>query len=380
VISGDYAAATNNIYSQVSEAVSKVIAESPYLLPEEADAVRKSFQANCLHWVSRSGVARPILRGSMMGNLVGFCILCLINKACYNLACNLRRKRTGKLRLETAIINGDDIAFAGDSLFYADWRLVTATFGLVVNEEKTGFSDEFVELNSKSIRTDRLRPLRKPVLSCLDFESDDPSCLLTQIIDGLRTLSAGTLNRVIYSARNSIIRRGVCLSTVPRRFVRALLKKRWFRLALRVEPVVKESGVARHWPVVSRDFRPADSHMALYNQKVVELQEYGVTLARGLKCVPWSRKISGRPEIPKGPDFRLRIGSPTWKWRWKVPLLRAWEALHLPVRYLGSDLWEDDFPDLAVDVKVEIVPRRFPPPPSWLVEQGVDVSGHVFGA
>jgi hypothetical protein len=379
LISGDYTAATDNIYLQVTEAISEVLASSPYLLPEEAEALRRSFKAEDMHWVSKKGISHPIRRGSMQGNLLSFPMLCLINKACYDLACSLRRRRTGKLRLEVPIINGDDIAFAGDTLFYDEWVAVTSAFGLVVNREKTGVSSVFVELNSRSFLlgpTGKIRAVRKPVLSCL-MEDDSPSCLLSRLIEGLGLLPPGVLHRVIYSLRAAITLRGICVATVPSRFRSVLIKKGWFRRALRADPEIEEEGVRRHWRVIPSDHGPPSALFPLYNHLSDAAQREGISLARGFRCVPYATRLKVGPDEGRLRPVRLGFSEPQWEWRWREPVLRFWQRAGFPLVKLGSQTWSDDHPDLSVRIRVIILPGVFPPPVGWLRDQGVDESGHL---
>jgi len=358
-ISGDYEAATNNIYLPAVFAVVEVLSESSHLSEEERELLLGSFRAENLNWVSRSGRCHAINRGSMMGNLVSFCVLCLLNKACYDICCSIRRDRSGKLRLENAIINGDDIAFAGDQSFYNDWMSVTSHFGLVVNKEKTGVSSVFLELNSRTflIKGSTIRPLRKPVLSAL-LPGTDPSCLLTRLWDGLRTLSPGGFRRMVVLLRHSIIQRGVTLSSIPVRLRRVFVKERWFRQALAVRPCVLETGVDRSWPVVLRDERPPDHLLPLYEKKKRELLVFDVSLVRGVKVRPRDSVISGFPTIPAlDPEVDFVH---SWSWKWFLPLWNWWES-NLPLVPLGSSLWVDDHADLSVSVECVVRPVRFPP-------------------
>jgi len=359
-VSGDYKAATNNIYLPAVETIVRVLAEAPSLSEEERTILLGSFASENLHWVSMNGVSHPILRGSMMGNLVSFPVLCLLNKACFDIVSSLRRKRTGVKRYRRPIINGDDIAFAGDRQTYDDWVMVTGHFGLVVNEEKTGFSSRFIELNSRSYDVERRGFLRKPVLSAL-LPGDDPSCLLSRLWEGLKTLSPGVLRYVIVMMRHHIQRRGVCLSGIPARMRRVLLKDRWFRAAVQVEPQVVSSGVKRCWPVVTRDFRPPPSHLRLYERMQRALLRLGVKLCRGVRVRPWECRLKKgrRPEVSS--FGRLRLVT-RWRWRWSAPLLNYWEACNLPVVELSQGQWEEDHPDLFSETVAEIESLRFPPP------------------
>jgi len=364
-ISGDYEAATNNLHVDAVFQVVNVIADSPSLTSEERETLIESFRPENLHWVSRKGVSHPILRGSMMGNLMSFPILCLINKACFDMASSLRRKRTKERRYRKVIINGDDIAFCGDDHMYNDWVMVTSTYGLVVNREKTGISSEFIELNSRSYQVKK-GFLRKPVLSALQ-PGLDPSCLLTRLWEGMRTLSPGSLRYVIIMCRHDIIKRGVSLSSVPARLRRVLLKEAWFRSALLHEPVLVHSGVARAWPVVLSDFRPAGEMMELYEKKKKELLLLGLSMARGKTCKPYEVKLAkGKlvAPIPRG-TFSYSV---EWKWKWYRPLMSWWSRQGLPVNYLGSSIWEEDFDDLTVKVSVKVSHPGLGPPPSLLLD------------
>jgi hypothetical protein len=360
-VSGDYEAATNNIYVQVPWAIAQVLSESPDLSSEEREALLESFRPENLRWAASSGSVRPILRGSMMGNLMSFPMLCLLNKACYDIACSLRRNRTSKLRLETVIINGDDIAFAGDSQFYDEWVSVTSAFGLVVNREKTGVSRELVELNSRCFvvyptASRRLRVLRKPVLSAL-APGDNPDCLLSRLWDGLRTLSPGTFRWMAVMLRHEVIRRGVSLSSIPSRLRRVLVKERWFRRALLEKPVLVRSGVERAWPVVTSSEAPAEHLLPLYDQKCQELLRLGVAYARGRKCSPFSLSLKkGGPRDTHRLPAHLRVSFRTrWVWRWPAPLLRWWTdpRVGLAVRSLPDTVWLDDHRDLTISVVAE---------------------------
>lgn len=313
-----------------------------------------------------------------MGNLLSFPVLCLLNRACWGIMNSLRTKRSGVRSKRSVLINGDDIAFAGDSLAFDDWKLVTSHFGLVVNKEKTGVSREWLELNSRSFLLREgpagilVRPLRKPVLSCL-MPGLDSSCLLTRLWDGLRTLSPATLRLAIVELRYDIITRGVTLTGIPKRLRLVLLKEAWFRQALFTEPDLIEWGVKRCWPVVPSDVRPPDSLLPLYERGCRELLRVGVSLARGVKVLPYGSTVRKVPVTRPCPRGRVSLKS-YWVWRWPRPLLSWWESSGLPTQKLGDSSWCDDHPDLAVKW-LSVVTNGVRPPDSLLV--GVNVSGFV---
>lgn len=374
-ISGDYEAATNNIYVQVPWTIAQVLAESPHLSEEEREALLESYRPENLHGqfgTCRSAESFPILRGSMMGNLMSFPMLCVLNKVCYDICCDLRYKRDRKLRLENVIINGDDIAFAGDSQFYDDWVSVTSFFGLKVNLEKTEVSSEFVDLNSRTFQvcpTGRIEALRKPVLSALQ-PLDDPSCLLTRLWDGLRTLSPGSFRWMVIMLRHHIIRRGVNLSSIPLRMRRVFVKMAWFRRAILTEPIIIEKGAHRAWRVVTSDLAPPDELRPFYDDARVLLDRFGVRWARGIKARPFETRLApgmkgSSADLLRGPGRKVFHFHRVWSWRWPAPLMWLWRRFDLPFHNLRhSELWESDHPDLSTQVIYSItsvIPR--PPCP-----------------
>lgn len=383
IVSGDYQAATNNIYVEAVETIVNVLAESPSLLPEERTTLIESFRPENLNWVSRKGFKHRIRRGSMMGNLMSFNVLCLLNKACFDIMCSLRRKRGDVKGYRRPLINGDDIAFVGDRAAFDDWVMVTSHYGFIVNESKTGFDPGWLELNSRSFRltalkdgTWKVRALRKPVLSAL-LPGNDTSCLLTRLWDGLRTLSPGSFRTMVVMLRHEITLRGVSLSSIPARLRRVLLKDRWFRSAIFTEPCLYKVGIDRSMRHIYRDVRPSDECMQLYEEAgrgsmLGHLEKWlGKTVhppERVLLCrkhpVLYQRPVPGR--------IRYQV---RWLWLWDAVVWSVWDRLCLPVRHLSSGLWEDDHPHLTVSVTPVVSHQGYPPPPSLMV--GVVRSGFV---
>jgi len=150
------------------------------------------------------------------------------------------------------LINGDDIAFCSDSLYKTIWRGVVEHFGMVVNWEKSGFSTRYVELNSKSFDFKIDRFVKKPVLSAFRRDSA-PGCILSALLEGLKGFSSSSCWKAIIALRNLVKRSGVQLVSIPAPWRKPLLRKRWFRQALSVEPFVEKVGLERAWPQVVRD-------------------------------------------------------------------------------------------------------------------------------
>lgn len=225
IISGDYQAATDNIYLSAVRAIVEVLAEDSRLSEEELFVLRESFDK--LRWMSASGVEHPIERGSMMGNLVSFPLLCLLNKACHDIASDCvygeGERRVGRF-------NGDDCLFLGSSTMFSKWREVTSRYGLVVNEGKTMRSRRWADLNSQTFDVLRRRLVPKPVLSFLLPSRSAPGELLSSVLSGLSSFRpAVSLLVVNVLMRYEISLRGFTLSNIPSAWCKVLSKKRWFR-------------------------------------------------------------------------------------------------------------------------------------------------------
>lgn len=227
IISGDYQAATDNIFLPAVQAVVEVLAEDERLSEEERKVLLGSFEN--IRWISKSGKEWSINRGSMMGNLVSFCVLCLLNKACHDIASiNVYGLKKGRCRIGR--FNGDDCLFAGNRQLYLEWRRVTSLYGLVVNEEKTGVSRRWAELNSRTFDLRQRSFVSKPVFSWLLPSRNKPGEILTSILTGIRDLKTSLQRWIVHVVmRHEICLRGFALSNIPSGWVRNLVKKKWFR-------------------------------------------------------------------------------------------------------------------------------------------------------
>jgi hypothetical protein len=247
IISGDYSAATDNIYLEAVHAIVEVLAECPELSEEERKVLVGSFTN--LRWRSLMGKEHPINRGSMMGNLVSFPLLCLLNKACFDISTDIfygpNSGRIGRF-------NGDDCLFPGCEGFFRLWRQVTATFGFKVNEDKTGFSKCWADLNSQPYRKGAKGLNPKPILSFLRPFRQDTEELLSEVYAGIKSFRRDVQAWVWNVAmRHEISLREISASQIPKRVLRFLFKKSWFRRALQNGPAkIIEKGTKRTPDVV----------------------------------------------------------------------------------------------------------------------------------
>nr|UJQ92028.1 MAG: putative RNA-dependent RNA polymerase [Botoulivirus sp.] len=350
-ISGDYESATDNIFVETVRAIVEVLCEDRNLTPMERDVLSNSFQN--VHYRTCTGRLYPIKRGSMMGNLVSFPLLCLLNKACFDIVSDLKigwgSNRVGRF-------NGDDCCFCGDESFMRFWREVTSSYGLIVNKEKTGFSREWIELNSRSynVRDDRFVP--KPVLSFLRPARDDSeSDLLANVLESVRGLRREVQIWVVNCLmRAECSMRGVHPETYPREWTNYLLKRKWFRGAMGYRCETVETGVKREVPVVIGP-PPNERYYDWVTSRSRELECDNVRRWLGVRVEPFNSRFlldhkSRSKPVSRDSAFRWKVGRAEWAFVWPRAV---WEiAKDLPGCVLSPSerrtTWLADHPFLTV--------------------------------
>lgn len=228
VISGDYTSATDRIFLPAVRAIVEELSSDPHLSVEEREVFLASF-GDLSYVVSSCSVAEggPILRGSMMGNLMSFPLLCILNKACFDMA---TEEVYGRDVRRVGRFNGDDCCFAGNRQLYRKWRLVTSIFGLEVNESKTMISNRWIDLNSQVYDMTRKNMIPKPTLGFLRPHANEPGEILTSILKGIASFSNSTQLWIVNCVmRWEISVKGFSPSNLPPMWIGILQKRKWFR-------------------------------------------------------------------------------------------------------------------------------------------------------
>nr|UJQ92026.1 MAG: putative RNA-dependent RNA polymerase [Botoulivirus sp.] len=354
IISGDYSSATDKIRLEAVEAMVQVLQESPDLTVEEREVLGQSF-AGLQYQIGVCGSSplEGIHRGQMMGSLVSFPLLCLLNKVCFDLTTDLVSGTPGTSRVGR--FNGDDCLFAGDRRVYEVWQQVTAAYGFVVNVTKTGFSRRFGELNSRCFDYARGVFLRKIVLSFLrPVERDQCGDILCDIVEGIKHLQVSTQQWVVNCLmRHEISLRTISVGSLPKHWFRSLLKRRWFRDALRRDPTPTiEYGDDRSLPVKLGPLPIPRLHptiTALAGRLASEHTERWT----GVRAEPFVRRLvrgKRQPVLPRSPY--LSVLRKSWAFLWPTELLSFFERnfahwAFLPPAYSRSK-WADDHQFLTV--------------------------------
>jgi len=178
-LSGDYKAATDNLRSWTSIAVVKALAQELRLGATEAALYQRGLTEHVFHTQNarpnhdedgypvvylENGEAMPAQgpqlepgtvaqqRGQLMGSIVSFPVLCIVNAAICRWAMELAQGAVIPLRDARLMINGDDCAMRSKKRVYMFWRELAAAVGLEESVGKTYLSREFVDINSTSFR------------------------------------------------------------------------------------------------------------------------------------------------------------------------------------------------------------------------------------
>jgi len=140
-VSGDYESATDFLNSGVSRTVLSQILMRSRSVPNGIRRMAMDSLSLPVELRREDGSRRQVDQrsGQMMGYLLSFPLLCIINYITFKYA--VRRDVPVK-------INGDDIVFRGTREEYTRWKEVVNKSGLVLSEGKTLIDSRFFTLNS----------------------------------------------------------------------------------------------------------------------------------------------------------------------------------------------------------------------------------------
>lgn len=140
--SGDYDDATNEMYSWVSEIVTKQIAKEIGLDDETKELFLKATIGHVLDGVDQA-------HGTLMGSIVNFTNLCISNSALCRMVMEFSEGKTLTLAEARLLINGDDCLFPCTERALHQWNFLGKVMGLKVNKAKSFWSREFCNINSR---------------------------------------------------------------------------------------------------------------------------------------------------------------------------------------------------------------------------------------
>jgi hypothetical protein len=137
-ISGDFEAATDNIHLDVTQTILLAILD---VLPEFDYLRELALRDVSSHTITYPDGSRVLqVNGQLMGSLLSFPILCILNDFAYCMVYKNDRK----------LINGDDICFVSNLADYKVWCETCSMVGLIPSLGKNYFADNFVQMNNKT--------------------------------------------------------------------------------------------------------------------------------------------------------------------------------------------------------------------------------------
>jgi hypothetical protein len=148
-VSGDYKGATNNLKSWASEVVAEELALCLGLSKVETELFLRGLTGHVFD--TKDGMKKQTM-GQLMGSIVSFPILCIINAAMCRWAIEITDQSERRLADCAMVINGDDVAMRGKRALYDHWKLLTSIVGLTESVGKTYVSKSFVIINSNCYR------------------------------------------------------------------------------------------------------------------------------------------------------------------------------------------------------------------------------------
>lgn len=353
-ISGDYEASTDNLHKDAVLAVVETLAED--LPPREADLFVRSFRdCEVSIWEGGSVNHYPVVRGSMMGNLGSFVVLCILNRICFERALKL----SGYPPSHAVLINGDDILYTGESGLYHSWLHCTSEVGFVINVKKTMRSKRYGDLNSQTYRYDKSRMVKKLCFGFLGSDSwkEPVGSLATPLFGLCKQLAFSTAAwlLVAFPVRKLLSRTNIPLSSIPRRWWGYLVKKNWFRglMDRASDPEIRETGVVRSLPFV---LGPPIHSTEYLEARLRDLGDKYISSRvkewTGVPVPPAKQKIPHRKFLKLRSKFRLGRQCQMWKRLWLAPVLELVKDRCPEILVSGCPDWVDDQPGLQVHYRI----------------------------
>lgn len=236
-LSGDYSAATDNLDPKLSAIVVRVLGERI-----DDRRLRELFLDSLIGHKIRNpddpNQLTPQKWGQLMGSIVSFPILCIVNAA----ICRYARERSvrRKLRLVDAKIacNGDDCSFRANRVGQRAWENAARATGMAPSMGKYFFSSEFIQMNSAQFQVVSNKPEESdlnPLAHTLELVPKVNMGLLaglgrttgSKVEKGNNPSNWGSLNSISINSHTLI---NECAAEDKERVFKIYLNKNWEKL------------------------------------------------------------------------------------------------------------------------------------------------------
>jgi hypothetical protein len=139
----DYSSATDFLNPSISECAVSEICASVGMPDDLTNLFHKALVGHLVE-------GEPQVWGQLMGSIVSFPILCVVNAAVVRFAMEISEERHIPLSECTAVINGDDGAVRSKPSFLPIWKDCASLCGLEPSQGKVYSSDTYLNINSTS--------------------------------------------------------------------------------------------------------------------------------------------------------------------------------------------------------------------------------------
>jgi hypothetical protein len=162
-VSGDFQGATDSIKIDYTKLSLEPVLEELKCSSEEAELFRAILYEQVIHYPKphnkESKQLPPFLqaRGQLMGSVLSFPHLCMINATCYQLALEEYLGRAVPVKDLPVLINGDDILFMCDDRLYSLWLKYITEAGFKLSVGKNYRHKKYVMINSQTYYYDGVK-------------------------------------------------------------------------------------------------------------------------------------------------------------------------------------------------------------------------------
>lgn len=369
-LSFDYVGATDNIKSAYTRAAVEVLIEQAEGLSADEmrcmrvlgelqviDGNADDVKAN-LHKLHDSDILRNLERGQPMGSALSFPLLCLINKTVVDMSLTdlllARVISFNEWTQHRCLINGDDLLVKEpkerSNLKDAIIRNGSA-IGLIVNEEKSGVSDEHAEINSTSFSSGGTVKQVKTNAGSL-YMSPDTEDVLGFAKESCRSIRSFV--RVARANANLLAKQeDKMLWRLPFPYQAAVRKDKKLKKAVGLMPLSRKGTLGNLFPIVPKPadyFLTREEEVRVLNSEVERVRNDAIELQKAKAMM----KFCGRKKIDGHwgtHSFRV-IEKPVL-----VPHGRSWRSLTRKRRAQRDDILlclERAFRDKQKDTLVEV--------------------------
>jgi hypothetical protein len=154
---GDYKDATNNFRGWASHIALEQVCDTLQVPSFLRSIYHKTLEQHTIVDPEDPEHEEPQVEGQLMGSILSFPILCMVNTSIVRWSMEIGEGRTLTLAQVRLLINGDDFVAPMNEVSYRAWRSISAYHGLAPSLGKTYFTREFAMINSAEFRSVAVR-------------------------------------------------------------------------------------------------------------------------------------------------------------------------------------------------------------------------------